>query len=146
GRLQISGSSTEPLVEGRLAVLDGRIVLDTPGLTLTDLNAEVQADSARRLRIDAGARTDEGQVRGDGDVDLDDTTITADIRIQCEDFQAVNLPEVRLWIEPDLRLRLAEELRVTGTVTVPRGMIEPQKFEGGGGVTASRDQVIVSDD
>jgi translocation and assembly module TamB len=147
GRFLLSGSTAEPLIEGRIALVDGRVQLDSPGLTLTDLNAEVRADARRQLRIEAGARSGEGEIRVNGEVDLAASPITADIRITGEDFQAANLPEVRLWIAPDLRIRLAEQLRVTGSVTVPRADIEPQKFSGGnGGVTASRDQIIVTGD
>ena len=145
GGLRLAGDTARPAFTGELALADGRIRLDTPGLTLEAVQARLHAGADGRLRLDADLRSGDGALTVGGDVDFADGRPRADIRVQGDRFQAANLPEVRLWVTPDLRIVYDEALRISGSVQVPEAMIEPQKFSGGGGVTASRDQVIVVD-
>jgi translocation and assembly module TamB len=144
GRADFDGTLTEPQWNASLQLDDGRLRLFTPGLEITDISARIDSRDERKLRLRAEAYSDGGRVQIDGEAALDADPLRAELRVQGQDFQAANLPEVQAWISPDLEVRVAETVTISGRVDVPRANIEPQKFSGGeSGQEPHPDQVIV---
>lgn len=143
----IGGTLADPAVNASLRLDDGRLHLMTPGLEIADIRARIDSPDGRGLSLEAEARSDQGRIRLDGEAELGADPLRAELRLRGEDFQAANLPEVRAWISPDLEIRIAESVQISGRVDVPRAIIEPQKFSGGDtGEAAHADQIIVDAD
>lgn len=150
GRLRaeadIGGTVTAPEFSARMQLDDGRLQLYTPGLDLRDIRARLDTRDGRQVNLQASARSDEGSLEISGNAALDTDPIRAQLRVQGSDFQAANLPEVQAWISPDLEITVAETIDVTGSIVVPRAVIEPEKFSGGdSGQAPHPDQVIVQE-
>lgn len=146
GTLQLSGTLAEPHPRGRLALSDGTLKLVSPGIELREIGVRVDADGAAPLRIDGEASSGEGRVHLAGSVDPRRDPLALDLTLRGENFQAAKTSDVRAWVSPDLRITLAEQnLKVTGSVTVPRAEITPKSL-GDGSIAASSDEVLVGND
>lgn len=143
GDFSLAGNLAEPLIDGRLALEGGQAHIQAAGIQLQEVRAELRGGFNTPLRIDASARSGEGQVSLRGQADL--RALTTALDIQGEQLQVANLPDARVWVSPRLRfVRTAEAMSLDGEVLVPRAEITPRKL-GGGVVSASSDQVIVGE-
>jgi translocation and assembly module TamB len=71
--------------------------------------------------------------------------VSADIRLRGEDVLAVDLPEYRFQLSPDLHLLFADNrLEIRGLVEVPYGLIIPEEFQES--IAPSADVVMVNGD
>ena len=145
GQFALGGQIGKPRLQGQLSLADGQIHLQTPGITLRELQAELSAGADERIRMQASAVSGEGRLQLDGQWALFETGRRVGLEIRGEQVLAVNTPEAKVWVSPDLVLELeGESARLTGTVTVPRADITPERFSGGG-VAPSADQVILDE-
>ena len=145
GQFALAGQIGKPRLQGQLALADGQVQLQTPGITLRELQAELSAGADERIRMQASAVSGEGRLQLDGQWALFETGRRVGLEIRGEQVLAVNTPEAKVWVSPDLVLELeGESARLTGTVTVPRADITPERFSGGG-VAPSADQVILDE-
>lgn len=143
----IGGTLDNPELSANLRFDDGRLKLYTPGLDIRDIRARINTRDGQQVTLELGAKSDEGHLDISGEAALDASPIRARISVQGDNFQAANLPEVKAWISPDLEIAVSETIDVDGRLTVPRAIIEPEKFAGGdSGQAAHPDQVIVTDD
>lgn len=145
GQFQLSGQAGKPRLQGQLALAGGQVQLQTPGITLRELQAELTAGADERIRMQASAVSGEGRLELDGQWALFETNQRIGLEVRGEQVLAVNTPEAKVWVSPDLLLELeGDSARLTGTVTVPRADITPERFSGGG-VAPSADQVILDE-
>ncbi|WP_446008992.1 translocation/assembly module TamB domain-containing protein [Candidatus Electrothrix sp.] len=154
GRVLFSGTARKPIVNGTLAQgkgltkkgeKEGEIFLPVAGIGLKDLQVAFAGDS-RSNTIEAECRSGQGRMKLSGIARLDaEQHWLADLVLSGENFQAVDLPEYRAVISPDLRLYYAStDTRLSGTVTLNKAEIAPTGFSGA--LSSSRDVVIIDDD
>jgi translocation and assembly module TamB len=142
GRIAIDGSLATPRFDGAIELADAGLRLRKPGIRLERVRASFAGGSEGVLRIDAEAWSDDGPLRIDGELDPWSDPLALQLRVRGERFQALRIPDATIWISPQLDVRLARgELRVDGSVDVPRADITPKNIDSG--VGPSGDQVIV---
>ena len=143
GEFALAGTLRRPKLDGELQLQNGQIALITPGITLKELKAKLSADGDERIQLEARARSGDGELKVDGHWALFDTGRQIGLAVRGEQLLAVNTPEAKVWISPDLNLQLeGDQARLSGTVKVPKARITPERFSGGG-VGPSPDQVIL---
>ncbi|MDM4771621.1 translocation/assembly module TamB domain-containing protein [Solimonas sp. SE-A11] len=145
GQFQLGGTLEKPLVQGELALRNGKLRLATPGIEVGPITGSLRGGSEGVLDLDISGTSGGGEIRIAGRIDPRSEPMQADIRVTGKDFQAARLPSAKVWISPDLKLGLSKrQLRVTGEVLVPRAEIAPPDFATG--IGPSSDQVIVGRD
>lgn len=141
--LQLRGQIEAPRIRGRLRLDAPKLVLVQPGLTLknTELTAVGQGN---RVTIDGQVESGGGTLRLGGQVGLAASDQSVQMTIQGDDFEAINIPQVRAFISPDLKLAVTpERIKVRGRVTIPKARITPKNLPASGATTVVADQVIV---
>ncbi|ULQ47124.1 translocation/assembly module TamB domain-containing protein [Flagellatimonas centrodinii] len=140
-----TGTLGQPVLDGQVELNLPQIYLVTPGITLTDLQARLQARPGELANITARATAGSGTLAVDGTVALDSDNPDLILTITGDEAQLVDLADARVWVSPDLEVRFAgRRLDVTGRVDVPRATLTPRGFEGG--LAPSSDQVIIRAD
>ncbi|MEQ8515465.1 MAG: translocation/assembly module TamB domain-containing protein, partial [Chromatocurvus sp.] len=146
GDLNLSGTLLRPVPEGELSLAGGLLELAAPGLMISDIGVRVSSSDGAELDFEGQATSGKGTLRLGGSAQLDGAQTVADIDIQGDSFEVVNTVDARVFVSPDLQVALRETgIRITGQVTVPRAEITPQELPESV-VTASSDQVIMTDD
>ncbi|MDT0495866.1 translocation/assembly module TamB domain-containing protein [Algiphilus sp. W345] len=147
GAFDLGGTLGLPAVNGKLAVDDGSIRLETPGIVLSNLQADVRGTSTGQVQLAVSAESGKGTLEIGGDIDFAAKPLVADIHIGGDRFQAANTPVAKVWIDPDLNVRLgAKGLDIRGSVGVPQALVTPERFKGGGASSPSSDQIILEGD
>ncbi len=142
GEWALAGTLAQPQPQGALVLSGGHVRLVTPGIELHELQARIEANGAEPLSVQASARSGEGELRLGGTVNPWVQPLRLELALQGDQVQVLHTPEASVWASPDLKLVLAEQqLRVSGTLVVPRAEIAPKSLSSG--VSASADQVIV---
>jgi len=118
--LQLGGSLAQPELKGELRLSDASAKLPAQGLFLKDVNLEARADKSR-MDITASLVSDPGSLRLEGRVDRPwAQNAQVEARLSGESVTAVNLPELKVQVSPDLRLQASrQELRLDGTARIP---------------------------
>lgn len=145
GEFELSGSAGHPRTQGALQLAGGRLRLSTPGIELSDVQAQLQSDvSTGRIVLGASASSGGGTLKLEGQTDPEAETRTLSLALIGANFLAANTPQARVWVSPDLRFTLARgRADLTGEVSVPRAEITPATFDQGAG--PSSDQVILDE-
>ncbi|MFA5938982.1 MAG: translocation/assembly module TamB domain-containing protein [Sinimarinibacterium sp.] len=142
GRVELSGTPAAPALAGKLEVTDAGLRLRTPGITLERVEATLSGTAASPWSLSARAWSDGGVLSVEGRVDPWAADGGVDLRVAGDRFQALRRPDAKVWISPQLTLKLkGDELHAEGVVEVPRADITPKTVEQG--VGPSSDQVIV---
>lgn len=146
GDLRIDGTLAQPNVLGDLALDASRIVLVSPGLTLTDVRLAATG-RGNAIDIGAAAKSGGGTLTANGAIALNDDGQDVDLSIKGDRFQVVNIPDARAYASPDLNVSVTpQRVDVTGSVTIPEAAITPRNLPESGVTTVSGDQVIVTDE
>lgn len=145
GRLQadlnLSGTLTDPVLKGYARFENGATTLPRLGLHLTDVRVTARG-LANGIALDGGAQSGEGRVDWQLQLERENAQWRGAGGVQGGNFLALNTPEARVYLAPDLQIRLHERrIDVNGSLRVPRADITPRDLRGT--VQASRDQVIV---
>ncbi|MCK0538184.1 translocation/assembly module TamB domain-containing protein [Alcanivorax quisquiliarum] len=147
GNLVLGGTIAAPVFSGQLRLEQGGTEIPDLGLALTDLNLLVGARPDGTLDVSGAVRS------GPGQLGISGTLATRgpqpwplQLAIQGERFQAVQTPEARVLINPDITVELrGNQLVIRGDILVPEAQFEintlPQQA-----VTTSSDEIIVSED
>ncbi|BCG62806.1 MAG: translocation and assembly module TamB [Methyloprofundus sp.] len=143
--LQLSGSLQAPILEGsQLHLKQAKLRVQSLGLLLNNIDMSIKAAESERLallaRADIGAQTISitGQTERYASEQLQFS-----FAIQGEDLQVLQVPEMQLWVSPDLQLigdRQAAKL--TGQLLVPKAMIAFNDLPEGA-VALSADEVLI---
>jgi len=144
--LSFSGTVAQPNVLGNASLRASKIVLVTPGLTLTDvlLAANGRGDS---IGIEARATSGGGTLSADGQILLGESGQTVELAITGDRFQVANIPDATAYVSPDLNVAVTpDKVSVTGSVTIPEAAITPKDLPESGVTTVSSDQVIVTEE
>ena len=124
----ISGTLSQPTVQGNVTLDRGTIEIQRAGLNLYDV--ELHASSQGTNQINYGIRANSG----DGNIVIHGTALGADtgswrteFTIDGENFQLVDIPEARVMVSPKLEVAVANKtVVIIGEVTVPRAKLQPK--------------------
>lgn len=145
--LRVGGTVSAPRFNGSVRLEDGTAEIPDIGLMLTHIGMTATALPDGTLDIRGNVTS------GPGQLNLTGTLLTrgpqpwpVTLHIQGERFQAAQLPEAMVLVNPDLRIQLSgDTVTVRGDLQVPEARFElrslPQQAVG-----VSRDEVIVSAD
>ena len=141
----LAGTTLAPRVNGRMSIDNARAAVVPAGITLDEIDLVVAGDGIAPLAVDGKLRSGDGTLLLQGRVGpLAEGDLPVELDIRGERFQAVRLPEVSAWITPDIQFRGAGDYRVTGTLKIPRAVIEIESLPEGA-VSVSSDEIIVGD-
>lgn len=142
GRIALSGTPAAPALAGRLELADASLRLRTPGITLERVEATLSGTTDAPWSLSARAWSDGGVLSVEGRIDPWAAQGAVDLRVAGDRFQALRSPDAKVWISPQLTLKLeGGELRADGIVEVPRAQITPKTIEQGVGPSA--DQIVI---
>jgi translocation and assembly module TamB len=137
GRLQLQaelgGSLDAPEIRGEAQLEQGHTGVASLGITLEDVRVSARSVDARRIAIQAAARSGPGTLNVDGHVELGaNVPWRAQLQLRGQDFEAIHLPEYTLIGSPDLRLRAKPgAVELDGTIKVARALIAPRTLRAG---------------
>jgi translocation and assembly module TamB len=122
----IGGTVDAPEIEGRAAWSDGRLAVPDWGLEVAGIAASATSRDGRALQFEGIGRVGEEEVRVGGSAQLDPAAgWPLRLGIDGENLRAVQRPEAEIFVSPDLDVVTRwPDVRVTGTVHVPRARIE----------------------
>lgn len=145
GKLSIKGSLSTPGIAGSVALSRGKAGLPGLGITLDPLKLSINGDY-QLLNVKVSGASDGGSLVATASCDLSkgfDQSV--EIAITGDHFEAVDLPEYRLSLSPDLRFIVNRDRGdLTGTVVIDDAWIGPQN--GNGSLKSSRDVIVVDDE
>jgi translocation and assembly module TamB len=144
GKLSVRGQRQQPLFSGVLSLRDGEIDIADAGLTLKDIRADLTG-AGTNLMLTAQASSGPGELQADGSLDLSGGFPGQLLmQIRGERFQALNIAEANILINPSLTLQGRERvLRLRGDVEIPQARLVPQQLPEMA-IRVSEDQVIVN--
>ena len=140
--LKISGTLAQPDLGGQLSLQRGAVTIPAAGIRLTEIDLKAIGEG-RRIRLDGRMRSGEGHLQASGAVALDPAAPQpAQVKINGERFEAVNLPEAWALISPDLDIQAGKQgVNVTGKLLIPEAKLEPAPKESA--IPVSEDVVVV---
>ena len=144
GKLSVRGQRRQPLFSGALALRDGELDIAAAGLTLKDIRADLTG-AGTTLVLTAQAASGPGTLQANGSLDLSGGLPGQLLmKIQGERFQALDIAEASVLINPALTLQNRERiLQLRGEVEVPEARLVPQQIPERA-IRISEDQVIVN--
>lgn len=146
GDIDIAGTLAAPRPDGEIRLAEGALELAGPGLKISDIAVRVSSSDGQTLDFDGGATSGMGSLALGGSARLDGASTEVDLDIEGDRFEVVNTVDARLFVSPDLQIALRETgISINGEVQVPRAEITPKELPQSV-VTASTDEVIMTDD
>lgn len=146
GDFDLGGTLATPSPAGELRLADGQLELAGPGLNISDIGVRVSSSGGSALDFDGRATSGEGTLQLGGSAQLDGARTRVDIDIDGKRFEVVNTVDARVFVSPDLQVSVRESgIVIKGDVVVPRAEITPKELPASV-VTASSDEVVVTDD
>ncbi len=128
GNATVGGTLAEPQPDARLAVTGLALDVVAAGIRLSEGTLNLRAAAGQRLALTGRIRSGDGHLQWDGYYDL--ATRSADLSLSGENFEAVDLPQARVGISPDLSLQYGGgAARLTGSVAVPSALIDLSRLE-----------------
>ncbi len=144
--LKVAGSMTAPQIIGLVALQKGEAQIPMIGLDLTGIRVLVKAEKTGRVTLEGEVHSGEGQLALNGQAQLAPAADwSAYLTIAGERFEAMDTPEVEVFISPHLRVTAAKKaIRVAGEVVIPEATLVVKDIKRRGGVAVSKDVVIIS--
>ncbi len=122
---ELAGTRSTPTLSGRVELEDAAADLTDLGVLLEDIVLVADADLSG-VALDATARSGEGEFKLDGRLEWQAKGAVGQLRLTGEGANAVNLPEARVRVSPDLRITLEpESLKIDGNIDIPYARIQP---------------------
>ncbi len=124
GYLEVSGTPAQPRLEGLFRLGEGRLKLNDPDLTLTDVVLELRLDDNGTFALDGSAKQRKGDVRlaasGSG---LFTDALSAQASLRGDGLRARH-PDWEITVSPDLTFAYADGGgRVRGKLVVPEAEV-----------------------
>lgn len=143
GQLQLAGTASDPSFTGNVQLDKGKLRLSTPGIEMSPLNLQISGNSDGKLTLNADAASGGGTLTVAGSLDAAAAKPTLHFDVKGDKFQALNTPDARVWVAPNLKIDVVgRNVDVSGDVVVPKAEITPTSFDSG--VGPSRDQIILT--
>ncbi len=139
----LAGTVANPLLKGRAALEGGSADVPRLGISLRDTRFSVTSAAGSAAVIEGRVKSGPGEMDVNGTAELkpgEGWLLNA--RIRGLNFEAVRIPEARVYASPDLNVQARDRtINVTGEVVVPRAAITLK--DRSGTVQVSEDVVIV---
>ncbi len=147
GELRVSGQLDKPALGGDISLIDGVFHLDTPDIHLQQTRISLSGNGDNTLILQSSTRSGDGEMQISGQVDWSGVKPHVSATVSGENFLAVDIPEARVWVSPDLKLEIQPpRLDLSGRITVPRADIRPREISSRGAIAPDADQIIVGQD
>lgn len=123
--LAADGQWRQPLLHGRLRLVDAGVYVPSAGIELQDLSLEAELTGNRIRLTSFSMQSGPGRLHGQGALQLENWRLASyRATVEGEGFQLIHLPELQLLVSPRLSLQgTTESLAVRGTVTVPEMLL-----------------------
>lgn len=149
GTIGVTGTLVQPQLQASVQLRDGSVDVPQYGLEIRDATLLLSTDNANVLRLDAAARSGDGQLQLTAEARNPLLPSRAvDVQISGAGFTAMNTDYATVLLDADLRGSFANELlTVNGSIDVHDTEVDLEGIFGAGGenaVRVSRDVVIVS--
>jgi translocation and assembly module TamB len=151
GRLKmdvaLGGWLSDPAIEGLIQLDDGHVIIPEAGLELEIPRLVAEVGSIEEARLSGELRSGGESLFLEGDLGFSqEQGPRAEIWIRGDNFLALNRPDIRARLSPDLTVEIdAERLSVRGEIIVPWARILPPDLPPGA-VTVSRDVIVVGEE
>jgi len=145
GSVNVSGAVGSPLFSGSAKIAGGEVVVPRMGITVENLSVLLEGDD-RLVKLHLTGNSGRGTILAEGSVSpTSGATDTVSLAISGNDFEAVNTPELHLFVSPKIDMLLnRKRTDLKGTIRITDGMISPSSLAGS--VSPSRDVVFVKPD
>lgn len=143
GDFGVTGRLEQPRVAGNFSLRAG-LQIPAAGLALDKISLNGHSVDYRRWRIEGQAESGTGHLSLEADLEPRSTAaLEGRLSLSGNDFLAVNLPDARVIVSPDIHLRLANNLAtINGQLDIPEASIRiPDRSSA---VRESSDVVIVN--
>lgn len=144
-RLAFAGTLGDPRITGRVTLADGAAQVPRLGLHLSAITLTAESEGRDRIRFDGRLRSG-GELRFTGRMQWPAEHArdwSAELGLQGERVEVAHIPEARVLVTPDLRLRVRpRRVDLEGELAVPEAEIEPLPI--GAVVPVSHDVVVVN--
>ncbi len=143
-RINYSGTLAQPQWHANISLLNGRIFLTRPGITLSNLSFRSTNNSLNKIEYQLQMDSEPGQISVKGIAQQNNSNLwQTSFNIKGEQFQILNLPEYEALISPDIDIELSKEtIKINGVVVVPYARLEPTDLSNA--VAVSPDVEIIS--
>ncbi|HKT31551.1 MAG TPA: translocation/assembly module TamB domain-containing protein [Gammaproteobacteria bacterium] len=139
--LALGGTPTDPLFDGSAELSDGELNVPRYGLHITDILLKLRGDGSH-LTLDGSAHSGNGNLAWTSSATRSANHWQAQGKLTGENFRAVDTPEARVAVSPDLDLKLDNyDIWLDGDVTLASAKLQPRDLSQTASV--SPDQVIV---
>ena len=138
-----AGTTAAPQLNGSLALKEFATEIPSAGLKLHDGDISVRATDAEHFVLEGTLKSGDGSLTlsGSGGIAGD---APAKASIKGENFLAADIPAARVVVSPDVTIeRSTENIRVGGSVSIPKANVDLGKLPGGGVNKVSPDVVVV---
>ena len=144
GRLRVSGTRRSPRFTGALLLENAGTDIPLAGLSLNDITATLSGNGAQ-LDLRAAASSGAGKISTEGSIDISSgLPAQLDLAVRGERFLAIDLPEAKVLLSPNLRLRGSTRLlQLRGNMDVPEATLRPQQIPDKA-VRVSDDEMIIN--
>jgi translocation and assembly module TamB len=140
----IAGTTAAPQLNGALTLKEFATEVPSAGLKLHDGDIAVRATDADHFVLEGTLKSGDGTLTLSGS---GGTGATAPVKasIKGENFLAADIPAAKVVISPDLTIeRSADNIRIGGSLTIPKTDVDLAKLPGGG-VSKTSPDVVVTD-
>lgn len=145
--MTFGGTLGQPQLSGKAGWEHGKAVLPALGITLQDVNAQVQSAQGNLILFQLSAHSGEGELRLQGQTQLDAAAgWPTEAKLTGNNAEALNISEAWVLLSPDLAVSInGNQIVIKGEVTIPRARLQPRSLPEGS-VALSDDVVILAKD
>ena len=142
-KLHAGGTWGQPRLDGQARLVEAGAYLPVAGIELQDVGLVARLDGDRILLDSLSLRSGDGTLRASGNLQLQDWKPgTYDLILKGERVQLINLPELQVLANPDLRMTGSSAgIKVAGNIGLPEVMIRDNKKPSV--ISPSEDVVII---
>ncbi|MGB5397042.1 MAG: translocation/assembly module TamB domain-containing protein [Gammaproteobacteria bacterium] len=121
------GTLAQPRLKGRANLLNSSLRIPRLGLKVEALSLKAQSDGFEKLNFNLAAKSGDGKLEMTGVTRLDSAAgWPTEINIKGEDFEVSRIPEARVNVTPDIKIKLQHRtIDISGKVHVPYAKLQP---------------------
>lgn len=145
GRANLAGDLSAPQATGTIDLNGAHVSIDSLGIRLSDIVANISSDGPDSVRITGRAQSDEGSIDFNGEImDPFAEATTFSAQVSGDDFQLANVPNLELNVSPNVVITIdGTGIEVIGSLDVPTLKLTLEQLPESA-VDVSRDVVIVN--
>jgi translocation and assembly module TamB len=123
--LQLAGNISKPKVTGIAEFISKKIRIPLAGIEYTDINLKLIPNSSNQIDIEGQIKSGKEKLLIDGILALDaEKNWPTTIQIKADNFQLVKLPDIQIFISPDIDLIYNQQaITIKGKLAIPKANI-----------------------